>query len=158
MKNTFQSGKIPEFDLEQISGREGSPIKIVQVEQRTFRQKAVFLSPHRKNFYHFVYVKQGTGRHWVDMVPYNLKPDTFYITVPEQVHLKEEATLSGTLISFTKEYFAFNPKWALENLPVIKNSHRAHELILQHEEVNYIEDLLEKLLWHAKKSLSNKTK
>jgi len=153
MENTFQPGKIPEYDLKQPVGHEGRPIKIVKAEQRSFREKAVFLSPHRKNFYHFVYVKKGTGRHWVDMVPYHLKPDTFYITVPEQVHLAEEVTLSGTLIFFKKDYFALNNRWALENLPVIKNSHRAYELILQFEEVEYIEGLLEKL--HAEYEKEN---
>ncbi len=145
------ASKIPAYNLEKSSGQENSPIKVLKVEQRTFRQKAVFLSPHRKNFYHFVYVKHGTGRHWVDMVPYYLKPDTFYITVPEQVHLKEEATLSGTLISFTKEYFVLNSRWGLDKLPVITNPHRAHELILQPEEVEIIEDLLEKLLTEYEK-------
>ena len=153
MKNTFQTGKIPEYDLKQTVGHEGRPIKIVKAEQRSFQEKAVFLSPHRKHFYHFVYVKKGTGRHWVDMVPYYLKPDTFYITVPEQVHLAEEVTLTGTLIFFKRDYFALNNKWGLEDLPVIKNSHKAYELILQFEEVKYIEDLLEKL--HAEYEKEN---
>jgi len=146
MKKEYLYGKIPEYDLKQTDGHEGRPIKIVKAEQRSFQEKAVFLSPHRKNFYHFVYVKKGTGRHWVDMVPYYLKPDTFYITVPEQVHLAEDITLTGTLIFFKKDYFALNNKLALENLPVIKNSRRAYELILQSGEVKYIEDLLEKLV------------
>lgn len=144
--------KVPGYDLEPTPDHKNIPIKIVKADHQSFRQKAVFLSPHRKKFYHLVYVKQGTGRHWVDTVPYYLKQDTFYFTVPEQVHLKEEATLSGTIISFTKEYLALNNNSCLRKLPIIQNLHNGHELLLKSDEIIYVEDLLEKLVIEYQKS------
>jgi AraC family transcriptional activator of pobA len=40
-----------------------------------------FLMPHRKDYYLFAFVEQGNSRHWIDDVPYTVKPGNFYFTV-----------------------------------------------------------------------------
>lgn len=114
---------------------------------------ADFLVPHRKDYYFFVFVRQGNSRHWIDMKPYTLKPDTFYFTVPQQVHLKEEAQpLTGTSLSFSKEFLAMEENGLLKQLPIIQNPHNGHELRLNSQDIAFIEDIINKIdtEYHAK--------
>jgi AraC family transcriptional activator of pobA len=105
-----------------------------------------FLVPHRKDYYFMVLVRQGSSRHWIDMKPYTLKADTFYFTVPHQVHLKEESEpLSGTIIAFTEELLAIEGNSFLKQLPIIQNPHNGHELSLSTQDVLFLEDTLEKM-------------
>jgi AraC family transcriptional regulator, transcriptional activator of pobA len=105
-----------------------------------------FLQPHRKDYYFFVWVRQGSSRHWIDMMPYTLKPDTFYFTVPNQVQLKEEAEpFTGILLAFTEEFLALEGNSALKQLPIIQNPHNGHELRLSTSDVVFIDDILEKM-------------
>lgn len=145
MKDQRSLATIPSYDLLPDTGKPYF-VKIDVAEERTFRQRAVFLSPHRKNYFLLVYVKRGTGRHWVDMVPYELKPDTFYFTTPEQVHLKEEATLTGTTIALGREFFALKDAQHLEKLSLLKNLENGHELILSPDETAELENLLNKIV------------
>lgn len=87
------------------------------------------------------------------MTPYTLKPGTFYFTIPQQVHLKEEAKpLTGTSISFTEEFLTLQENQLLKQLPVIQNLHNGHELNLSADNVVFIDDMLEKIYaeYHAK--------
>ena len=105
-----------------------------------------FLVPHRKDYYFLAFVKKGSNRHWIDMMPYTLKPDTFYFTVPNQVHLKEVSEpLTGISISFSEEFLALDNTGTLKNLPLILNPHNGHELRLSSTDLQFIEDLLEKI-------------
>lgn len=108
--------------------------------------KSDFLIPHRKDYYFMAFIRDGSSRHWIDMKPYTLKPDTFYFTVPHQVHLKEEAApIRGTTLSFSKEFLAIEENGSLKDLPIISNPHNGHELALNKQDVLFIEDLLNKL-------------
>lgn len=104
------------------------------------------LVPHRKDYYLLVFVRQGQSRHWVDMKPYVLKNNAFYFTVPHQVHVKEEPKpLWGTSIAFTKEFLALQDNALLSGLPLIRNPHNGHELLLNDADVAFVEDILGKL-------------
>jgi AraC-like DNA-binding protein len=110
------------------------------------RRSSDFLIPHGKNYYFLVFVKNGSSRHWIDMKPYVLKPNTFYFAVPQQVHLKEEARpLTGISISFTEEFLAMEEGGLLRGLPIIKNPQGGHQLLLDKTDLTLVEDLLEKI-------------
>jgi AraC-like DNA-binding protein len=105
-----------------------------------------FLIPHRKDYYFWAFIKTGDGRHWIDMKPYRLKPDTFYFTIPSQVNLKEEAhPLTGMIIGFTEEFLALEENSLLSQLPIIQNPENGHELLLNETDIVFIEDMLDKI-------------
>ena len=104
------------------------------------------LIPHRKDHYMLVFVKDGSSRHWIDMMPYTVKPNALYFTVPQQIQMKEEPTPStGTMISFTDAFLALEENGLIKQLPVIQNLLNAHELILTTGDVSFIEDMLDKI-------------
>lgn len=105
-----------------------------------------FLVPHRKDFYLMAFVIKGSSRHWIDTTPYVLKPDTFYFTIPHQVHLKEEAKpFSGISISFTEEFLSLDESGFLKKLPMIRNPHNGHELLLGAADILFLEGLLDQM-------------
>ena len=105
-----------------------------------------FIVPHRKNYYFWAFVKDGSSKHWVDMKPYTLKPNTFYFTIPPQVHLKEEAKpLTAYAVGFTEEFMALEENIQLRQLPIIQNANNGHELNLSAADVVFIEDIMEKI-------------
>lgn len=139
--------KVPVYSLEQ-SGRSGNKqFEIAQGHGLTRMQKELFFVPHRKDFYMLVFVKRGGSRHWVDMVPYTVKPNTLYFTSPQQVHLKEESVpMEGTSICFTEDFLGLEENRLLKQLPVIQNPHNGHELNLQPADIDFIDDIITKLL------------
>lgn len=146
MYNTVTETTIPKYSLEQDKNTGSRIFRISKLEGGVSTLRSDFLIPHRKDYYFLVFVKQGRSRHWIDMTPYTLKNDTFYFTVPHQVHLKEEAAaLSATSISFTAEFLALEGNGFLKQLPVIQNPHNGHELNLSKEDVVFLEDLLDKI-------------
>lgn len=136
---TVNAGKaVPVFPLE-------GQISMHRSEGDLYKQPA-FLNPHRKDYYLFVFVKQGDSRHWVDMKPYVLKDNTLYFTTPHQVHLKEEPKpVWGTSISFTREFMTLQQNEHLHKLPIILNPHNGHELMLSQMDAAFLEDILDKL-------------
>jgi len=107
--------------------------------------RSEFLLPHRKDYYFFVLVRQGSSRHWIDMTPYTLKADTFYFTTPHQIQLKEEAEpLTGIIMAFTEEFLAMEENSSLKQLPIIQNPYNGHELSLSPQDVIFVEDIMDK--------------
>ncbi|RFZ90682.1 helix-turn-helix domain-containing protein [Mucilaginibacter conchicola] len=105
-----------------------------------------FLKPHRKDYYFFAFVEQGSSRHWIDFLPYTVKPKHMYFTVPQQVHLKEESTpIKGYVASFTAEFLMLEENRILRNLPIIRNPSATHELTLTDEDYKYLEDVMSKM-------------
>jgi AraC family transcriptional activator of pobA len=111
--------------------------------QPAFRQN--MLQPHRKDYYHLVFVQRGGSRHWVDMTPYVLKENALYFSAPGQLQLKEKlAPLWGVSVAFTREFLAQQPA-ALAQLPLLLNPQNGHELLLTPADVAFVEDTLARL-------------
>jgi AraC family transcriptional activator of pobA len=107
---------------------------------------AEFLTSHRKDYYFWAFIKQGSSKHWIDMKPYTLQPNTFYFTVPHQIHLKEDAMpMTGMALGFTEEFLAMEENNFLRQLPIIQNPDNGHEMRLANDDVIFIEDMLEKI-------------
>jgi AraC family transcriptional activator of pobA len=123
--------------IEIAEAREGLPAMI----------EPAFLIPHRKDYYLFVLVRQGSSRHWVDSVPYTLKANTFYFTVPQQVHLKEEMRpMQGLVLRFTEEFLQLEENRGLAGMPILRNPAGGHELRLSPGDRSFVGDILCKML------------
>jgi AraC-like DNA-binding protein len=110
-----------------------------------FPNSAEFLIPHRKDHYLLVFVKRGTGRHWLDMTPYVLKKNALYFLRPGQIIVKEEAKqMWSTGVAFTPEFLALQNA-SLSTLPLIQNYHNRHELQLTLADAAVVEDTLQKI-------------
>lgn len=106
-----------------------------------------FLQPHRKNYYLFAFVQEGSSRHWIDDVPYIVKPGHFYFTVLQQVHLKEEiCPMKGFVAYFTEEFLLLEENRMLRQLPILQNPAGAHELVLNTADIAYLEDVMRKMV------------
>jgi AraC-like DNA-binding protein len=140
---------IPTFTLQQNDERGNTMIHMCEALQHCseFWLDPAFLQPHRKDYYLFVLVKSGANRHWIDFVPYTVKPDTFYFTVPQQVHLKEHSgPTAGLIMSFTDEFLQMEDNRILQQLPIIQNPAAAHEIKLSPANLTFIEDTMRKML------------
>ncbi|SDP58205.1 transcriptional regulator, AraC family [Mucilaginibacter sp. OK268] len=147
--DTLDKPAIPTYSLLQNSSIGSSMIEVREASANcgVFKLDPAFLIPHRKDYYLFVLVKQGNNRHWIDFMPYTLKPDTFYFTVPHQVHLKEHAgQMEGLMASFTDEFLQLEENRMLKQLPIIQNQNSGHELLLTAHDMNFIEDVMRKML------------
>lgn len=126
----------------------GNPIFRIQRDDcvETYK-RSDFLIAHRKEYYFMALVKAGSSRHWIDTVPYIVKANAFYFTIPHQVHLKEEVKpFTGISLGITEEFLALDESGSLKNLPIIQNPDNGHELILSDADLMFVEDLLEKML------------
>jgi AraC family transcriptional activator of pobA len=113
-------------------------------QQPAFRSN--MLLPHRKDYYHLVFVQRGGSRHWVDMTPYVLKENALYFSSPGQLQVKEKLLpMWGVSVAFTREFLALQPNEVLAQLPLLRNPQNGHELLLTPADVAFVEDLLAKL-------------
>lgn len=144
---------IPKYALEPDSATGSKMFRISRNDSVVNYKKSDFLIPHRKDYYFMAFVKKGDGRHWIDMTAYDLKPDTFYFTVPHQVHLKEQTTpITGTTLCFNNDFLALDNNGLLKDLPIIQNPLNGHELFLNAADLKFIEDILDQIFveYHAK--------
>ncbi|MBN8856336.1 MAG: AraC family transcriptional regulator [Sphingobacteriales bacterium 50-39] len=139
--------KIPNYAFEPHRHTGNQMFRINRLNISVNYEQRDFLVPHRKDYYFMALIKSGSSRHWIDMTPYSLKPDTFYFTVPHQVHLKEEMTpLTGIIVCFTSDFLATDYEGSLRSLPIIQNPFNGHELSLDEGDLLFVQDILEKLL------------
>lgn len=104
------------------------------------------LTPHRKDHYLFVMMRQGGHQQWIDMAPYVPRENTFYFVGPDNIIVKEIGKcMWSTGIAFTRDFMALQEGAALANLPIVKNPHNIHELSLSPNDILFIEDMLVKL-------------
>jgi AraC-like DNA-binding protein len=138
---------IPNYAFEPHKSSGNQMFRIHRNDAAVNNRRSEFLVPHRKDYYFMAFVKTGSSRHWIDMTPYDLKPDTFYFTSPHQVHLKEEgAPLTGISLSFNKDFLVSDNDGSMKALPIIQNVHNGHELSLHAQDLQFVEDILEKIL------------
>lgn len=142
---------IPVYTLEE-SGWDGvKDFEIAECKGLTRQQKDYFFVPHRNDFYKLILVREGSSRHWVDMVPFTIKPDAFYFSSPQHVMLKEESAGNSVVsICFTDEFLELEENRMLRKLPIIQNLQNEHELILSDSDLDFINDIIKKLLLEYK--------
>ena len=138
---------IPVYSLAQNSRSGSRMIEVAEAAGGAPAVEPAFLVPHRKDYYLFVLVRQGKSRHWVDSIPYTLKADTFYFTIPQQVHLKEEMSpMQGLALRFTEEFLQLEENRGLREMPLLQNPAGGHELRLSTADLAFVEDTLRNML------------
>jgi AraC-like DNA-binding protein len=142
------AGMIPVYSLAANSRMGSRMIELAEAAEGVpARIEPAFLVPHRKDYYLFVLVRQGSSRHWIDSIPYTLSPGTFYFTVPQQVHLKEEMRpMQGLVLRFTEEFLQLEENRGLRELPLLQNPAGGHELSLTAADLAFVGDTLSTML------------
>jgi len=65
--------------------------------------------PHRHSYFAIIWVKKGSGVHYIDVDKYDIEDNTIYCITPGQVHLlKPDPGIDGYVISFTAEFLNLN--------------------------------------------------
>ena len=65
--------------------------------------------PHKHSYFAIIWVKKGSGFHYIDADKYTIEDNTVYCLTPGQVHLlKPDAGTDGYVISFTAEFLSLN--------------------------------------------------
>ena len=147
MHSSFLSGKIPTHRLQPVNGERAAPlVKLELTDEVTYRQDQTFFSPHRKDYYVLLYVRKGSGRHWIDRVPYEFEPHAVFFTTPQQVHLKEEAAITVVRLSISTEFLALQANQSLLKIPLFSPRQTNHKLVLTRPEQQTVEELLDKLV------------
>lgn len=124
----------------------GNPYFRVYNFKGSLPHQSDLLVPHRKDHYLIAFIRRAGSRQWIDMTPYILKDNTIYFTGPNQIIVKEGfEQLWSTGIAFTKEFLSFQENASLSKLPLIQNPHNGHELLLTAADVNFVEDMLDKI-------------
>lgn len=76
------------------------------VDLQTHRKAHAFIqAPHKHDFYLLLHIRQGSGTHTIDFTTYSIKPASFFVLTPGQVHCWDlSPETEGTLLFFTKEF------------------------------------------------------
>jgi len=79
--------------------------------------------PHRHDFFHVIWVTEGTGTHTIDSVSYSVTPNTMFFMKPGQIHnfdLSDDAT--GYTLNFSQEFFQLNMRSekGIDNIPFFR--------------------------------------
>ena len=104
--------------------------------------------PHRHDFFHIVWVEQGTGQHVIDEATYEVRPRSLFFMAPGQVHdFSLSADSTGYAISFSSEFFALQlqDKNLLTQMPVYDHEHRIHAVYPEVDAARGIRVTLERL-------------
>ena len=93
---------------------------------RHLHQHQFTTEPHRHAFYLLVYFTQGTGTHIIDFVSYEIRPGSFFIMTPGQVHHWQLSNdIDGDVLFFSKDFYEnyFNEKKLIDN-PLFKPAYQ----------------------------------
>lgn len=85
-------------------------LDIITLEDLFSRHGDFASKPHRVNFYHILYISQGSGNHYVDFRPFPLAAGDLLFISPGQVYAfaMDQQNTRGFLILFTEEFFTDN--------------------------------------------------
>ncbi|MDX1726120.1 MAG: helix-turn-helix domain-containing protein [Pseudomonas sp.] len=88
----------------------GDSVKSVTFDFAAMQHRMNILPyPHRHDFFHVIWITQGSGTHLIDSVRYSVKPNTLFFMMPGQIHdfeLSEDT--SGYNFNFSSEFFLLN--------------------------------------------------
>lgn len=74
--------------------------------QENNQSDGLIVKPHRHDYYHIMYIKNGIGEHVIDFKTYAIKPHSMFFISPGQVHaLQIDSNAEGYVISFNSEFY-----------------------------------------------------
>lgn len=102
----------------------GASVRSVHFDFAQLENRMALLPyPHRHDFYHVVWVTQGSGRHLIDAEDYDVRPDTLFFMGPGQVHdFRLSGDARGFTLNFSAEFFSvqLENKRVLDGLPMYR--------------------------------------
>lgn len=93
-----------------------------------------------------LYVRKGSGRHWIDRVPYEFETHAVFFINPQQVHRKEEAAIIAVRLALSTEFLALVANQSLLKTPLFSPRQTNHKRVLTKAEQQTVEELLDKLV------------
>ncbi len=134
---------IPTYALAQCNRRGHTQFYIETGGEAGLVPQAEFLLPHRKDFYFLVLVRQGGGRHWVDMQSFIHQANTCYLTAPHQVRLVEQAPPLGSIaLGFRADFLGLDQPASFASLPLLAPAAPGHALRLHAADLAFVEPVL----------------
>lgn len=83
--------------------------EILDLKDLFQKNKKIVSAPHRDNFYHILWIQQGTATHSVDFNPIKVTADAVLFIPKDCVHFFDaESDYSGKAILFTDDFFCKN--------------------------------------------------
>jgi len=147
-----QKQGIPHYTLRQTTEDGNDLFEIKEIDRATVRHGSHLYLPHRKEYYFFFLVKEGTNRHWIDFVSHEVQPGHLFFTLPHQVHLKERhAPVSGTLLAFTEDFLLTEGHDSWKELPILQNPEEKQSLRLTAADQEFLANLMDQMLAEYKK-------
>jgi AraC family transcriptional regulator, transcriptional activator of pobA len=108
------------FNLTQIRPQGSGDFDIYRVNKELVPGNTLFLKPHRRNYYQFVFVNDGSSSCWVDLQYYQFKGGECYFTGPSQVFVKEiQQPMDGIILAFTSEFLQMGIGAHISRLPLL---------------------------------------
>ena len=147
MYDLRQKQGIPHYTLRQTTENGNDLFEIKEIDRATVRHGSHLYLPHRKDYYFFFLVKDGTNRHWIDFISHEVKPGHLFFTLPHQVHLKEKhAPVGGTLLAFTEDFLLTEGHGSWKELPILQNPEEKQSLCLTPADQEFLTNLMNQML------------
>jgi hypothetical protein len=149
-----QKQGIPHYSLRHTSEDGNDLFEIKEIDRTTVRHGSHLYLPHRKDYYFFFLVKDGTNRHWIDFISHDVQPGHVFFTLPHQVHLKEKhAPVGGTLLAFTEDFLLSDHlhsgaerRESWKELPILQNPEEKQSLRLLPADQEFLTALMNQML------------
>lgn len=139
-------GNLPVFSIRHLDY--GSVVKSVDFHFAPLQKMMSTLPyPHRHDFYHVVWVASGSGRHVIDAVDHEVRPNTLFFMSPGQIHdFAPSPDTTGFTINFSPEFFALQMqgKNLLDEIPFF-GLDKNHALYLEEDQAPAICALLQEI-------------
>jgi AraC-like DNA-binding protein len=135
--------QLPVFRIESF----GESVCSLHFDFAPLEQRMTMLPyPHRHDFYHAVWVTQGSGLHIIDDQSFEVRPHAMYFMSPGQVHdfqLSNDA--KGYSLSFSAEFFSLQleNKKVLDEMPFFRMESPVACLYLESTQVAALRGVIE---------------
>jgi AraC-like DNA-binding protein len=137
--------QLPIFRIESF----GESVRSLHFDFAPLEQRMTLLPyPHRHDFYHAVWVTNGSGTHIIDDQQFEVRPHALYFMSPGQVHdfrLSDDA--KGYSISFSAEFFSLQleNKKVLDEMPFFRVDNAVACLYLESTQVSTLRPVIEEM-------------
>lgn len=136
---------VPIRTIDHIINKEVSKFEIERLTGSIVGNQMI-VAPHRHNFYHIMFVKNGVGEHAIDFKTYDIKPNSIFFVSPGQVHsLKASSDIEGYVISFDSAFYHLNDNFqklldypffhSINNTPVVRLKENDKKIVTAWEEL-----------------------
>jgi len=103
---TSPTDHTPVYCLDTFSKKANENLFYIETLQTHLQRHEFVSKPHRHDFYLLLYITQGSGKHYIDFVTYDLSPGSFFVMTPGQVHAWHLAAgTDGYIIFFEPEFY-----------------------------------------------------